>query len=88
MAAQRPVIALAGLGVALFLGLQILGTLKTLGPAPSSSAPSFAQAQPQPTVGSGTPDEDVQAIAPPVPGVKVSDPEMAARVLRSWMQEA
>jgi flagellar M-ring protein FliF len=87
MAAQRPVIALAGLGVALFLSLQILGTLKTLAPArtaprvSSVSAPEpMAQPQSRESLPSGAPQ--------PAPGIRVADPEMAARVLRSWMQEA
>lgn len=87
MAAQRPVIALAGLGVAVFLTLQILGTLKTL--APASSPSRFEQQASQPALPlpqSGT--ESVQAPVAAQPAVQVTDPEMAARVLRSWMQEA
>ena len=86
MAAQRPVIALAGLGVAVFLTLQILGTLKTLAPAPSPSR--FEQQASQPAL--PLPQSGTESVQAPVaaPSVQVTDPEMAARVLRSWMQEA
>jgi flagellar M-ring protein FliF len=83
MAAQRPVVALAGLGVALFLSMQILGTLKTMGPG--RGAPALAaRAEPQRAIPAAAKRDEL----PPAPAqVTVTDPEMAARVLRSWMQE-
>lgn len=87
MAAQRPVIALAGLGVAVFLTLQILGTLKTLAPA---TAQGRFDEQGVPQMALPSPEDGPDPVAAPAaqPAVQVTDPEMAARVLRSWMQEA
>jgi flagellar M-ring protein FliF len=84
MATERPLITLAALGIALFLALRILALIKTM--APPRSTPQLS-----------THPEGLLAPAPSVPepilsrpahpGVQLSDPEMTARVLRSWMNE-
>lgn len=88
MAAQRPIVALAGFGVALFLALQILGTLKTLAPSRPAGAAAVSPSATLPGVGDVQPIAELPAPSSQGAGVKITDPEMAARVLRSWMQEA
>ena len=85
MATQRPVVALAGLGVALFLGLRILATVKAL-PAPPSRNAIAEPVQPAAVPQRG--EERLLEKPEPQNALNIADPEMAARVLRSWMQEA
>lgn len=83
-AAQRPVVALAGVAMAVFLALRLLGTLR-LG---SMGAATVQQIS--------TPPEDralpaappMIASAPAEPVFELTDPSMTARVVRSWMKEA
>ena len=84
LAAQRPVVALAGLGMAVFLALRILGTLR-LGSVEAAvvhqiSAPSVDPSLP--------PAPPMIAKAPVEPVFQVTDPDMTARVVRSWMKDA
>ncbi|MEQ8329953.1 MAG: flagellar basal-body MS-ring/collar protein FliF [Longimicrobiales bacterium] len=95
MAAQRPVVALAGLGMALFLTLRIVGALKAPVPtggrrlAAAGAADALPRETPRAELGAGQPA--AESAAPPAAESNrpaLADPEMTARVLRSWMKEA
>lgn len=84
LAAQRPVVSLAGLAVALFLALRILGTIKTM--KPTAPLPQLGT-HPEPAL---PPPPEPEAISAPAagPAVQIANPELTARVLKSWMGEA
>lgn len=90
LAAQRPVMGIIGLGMAFLLSLRLLSTLSKsggrrvpLGPAPGTDL--VPAAAPTPVI-EAAPVAEVEPVSPPA--LQVADPEMAAKVLRSWMQEA
>lgn len=90
-AAQKPAIALAGMIVVLVLGTKLLGQLKL--PAPSggrgpAELPAGAPATgPIPDAGAMAQNQ-AMAAAPPAQPLEVGDPEIAAKLLRSWMKES
>ena len=86
LAAQKPVIALAGLGMAVFLALRILGLLRlgSIGAAPVQQIPP-----PPPPEDHLLPAKTSRVPkAPPPPVFEITDPDMTARVVRSWMKDA
>lgn len=91
---QKPVVALAGLLVALMIATRVLASLKATGGTRMAAA----------VAGGGTTDAlprgddrhvergaDQQQLAapprPPAPQVEVADPNMTARVVRAWMKD-
>lgn len=89
---QRPVVALLGLAVTLFLALRILGSVQG-GAAASgrglvtagSLRMALAAGQEPGELGHGAAPA---MVAPPRPAApKVADPEMTARVVRAWMKD-
>ncbi len=83
LAAQRPVVALAGLGVAVFLAFKLLGML-SLG----SIGASTIQQLPAPVESRTLPPEPMQQRIPAEPAFQLTDPDMTARVVRSWMKDS
>ena len=90
--AVRPLLALMGLLTALFLALRLVGAIKeTAPPVPArlqaaGSAAALPPAETAPAeVHTGPPPP--AEIAPPPRPFEMTDPEMTARVLRSWMRE-
>jgi flagellar M-ring protein FliF len=96
MAAQRPFIAFVALTVAFLIALRVLKTLRL---APASPRPGSGtqdlrlEASGDATAGGSVPlgasrREAVEAAAPPRAELKLQDPEMTAKVLRSWMRDS
>lgn len=84
LAAQRPVVALAGVAMAVFLALRILGMLN-LG---SIGAGTVHQISP-PSDDRALPAAPPMLPKPPAePVFQITDPDMTARVVRSWMKDA
>jgi len=87
-ALSRPLVAIVALGVALFLSLRILSTLKTL--EPRTVGPRLSAPDNQPSVPPAPAEMNALPPAPPEAqpqGVQLSDPAMTARVMRSWMND-
>ena len=88
MAFQRPVVALIAIIIALVLSTRVLGTFKRLAPPRAVGGGALAAG---PQVGdelrsADTAPQAMLAPAQPV-GPQVTNPEMTARVVRSWMNE-
>lgn len=80
-ATQRPVIGLAGIVVALVLTLKLAGTIKELTPPPLR--PSLGRNPDADAIGPPTP-----VAMPEPPRFTITDPEMTARVLKSWVKDS
>ena len=85
LAAQRPIISLAGLGAALFLVLRILATIKTMEPR-RTTIPQIGT-HTEPMLPPPPPEPALSAPAPQ-PAIQIGNPELTAKVLTSWMGEA
>ncbi len=96
MAAQRPFIAFVALTVAFLIALRVLKTLRL---APASPNPGSGtgglklEASGDRTDGRSLPQgapgrEAVETAPPPRAELKLQDPEMTAKVLRSWMRDS
>ncbi len=85
--AQRPVVALAALIFAFLLVSRVLQAVRTLTPAPQGSA--LEAPEPAPAVAApAEPATELPPVQPDRPArPMVADPEMTARVLRSWLKE-
>jgi hypothetical protein len=78
--------------VVLVLGTKLLGQFRLPAPAAGRGPVELPAGTPSPTLGpqmteTGTPQPAVAA-APAPPPIEVGDPEMAAKLLRSWMKES
>ncbi len=83
--AQRPLMGLIGLAMALFVGLKAVKTI----PPPQKLPRLAAQATPQQPRLELVPEQP--AMAPPPPGPPpptIGDPEMAAKMARAWMKDS
>lgn len=86
-ASTRPIISITGIIIALMLALRIVGTIRALPPA----HPRSVGAGPMPDSAHELPQPEAQAafIPPPAPvKIEVSDPEMTARVMASWIKDS
>ncbi len=83
LAAQRPLVALAGLAMALFLALRILGTLR----AAPAGVTTVQQISPPLGAPSLPPEPRVATLPAEQPVFQLTDPDMTARVVRSWMKD-
>ncbi len=96
---ERPLVGAFGLGIALLLGLKVLSAVRnapvttragagerTLPAGPSTSGGDRVPA-PSRTPEAAPPPRMAAAAAGPEP-VRLEDPEMTARLLRSWMKES
>lgn len=88
LAAQRPIVGLIGLSMAFFFALRLLKTISISAGRPGPQALAVGgdvAALPAPPETAAMPQI---AAPPPPPAIQVADPEMAARVLRSWMKDS
>jgi hypothetical protein len=92
MAFQRPIVALFGLAVALFLALRVLGSVNRMSARQQRQA-ALASGSHEAFAGIGGVEQlagvPAAALAPPkpAPAVSVADPEMTARVVKSWLKD-
>ena len=82
--AQRPAIGLAGIVVALVLTLKLAGTIKEL--APPSLRPTLGRSSDADAIGPPIPSAPIAM--PETPRFTITDPEMTARVLGSWIKDS
>ncbi|RMH22208.1 MAG: flagellar M-ring protein FliF [Gemmatimonadetes bacterium] len=87
-ASQRPLVGLAGIAMALFLALRVMSTIRALEPSrPSGPQLALVPEGPEPAQLSGHRASEPDIVpAPPTP-TRVVDPEMTARVLKTWLKE-
>jgi len=92
MAFKQPVIAIFAILIALFLSLRVLGTMKSLAPAGRMAMPALAGGASAAGELGGTDvggQQQPAAIgAAPTLAPQVTNPEMTARVVRSWLNES
>lgn len=89
---QRPLIALAGLLVALVVIMKILASFRAMAPRHVLPAPGRERALPsvesQSGLGSVQAAPALAAGPAEAPAPQVTDPDMTARVIRAWMKDA
>jgi flagellar M-ring protein FliF len=90
---QKPVVALAGLLVALMITTKLLASLRsTSGARPAvalaggGTSESLGRSDSRHAGGSAAPPQ-IAAAVQPTPAATVSDPNMTARVVRAWMKD-